>query len=119
MREQQIHRLVISALHCSGVCVIHVPMGGKRTQNSGRVMRSLGAPRGFPDLVILDPPPALPDKVGTALELKTVGGRLAPEQKVWMHRLKERGWHVGVTYGDEQAFAFLTEAGYLPATPSH
>jgi hypothetical protein len=121
MTEEQIHRLVTSTLRHLRVCFIHVPMGGKRAANSGRAMRAMGAPKGFPDILILDPPPALLNSAGTracvgaALELKTAKGRVSPQQQAWLDRLKERGWHVGVARGDEQALAFLRECGYLSA----
>jgi hypothetical protein len=62
-----------------------------------------------PDLVI-SPPKG--NRVTTALEMKSPGGTVSPEQKAWLDELERWGWRVLVAYGHEQAISRLMEAGY-------
>ena len=125
----------------------HSPNEGKRGKtasggHSGSAMRARGTTRGFPDLVIYDPPPigwkahrvqflwepgSLSKPPGCVIELKqekeaghtfaTFERRLAssavsPDQRVWLKRFQSLGWAVGVCYGLADAWAFCQAMGY-------
>jgi len=92
-----------------------VPNGGKRSRTEGAKLKAEGVSRGVPDILIFDAPSSeeLAGKVGTALEMKRKkGGRLSAEQKVWLKELEDRGWHVIVGRGAEDAIEQLQQAGY-------
>jgi hypothetical protein len=97
----------------------------------------MGASKGFPDLLILDPPPVFIcddggpcgidlgacvdcandgrwERPGVALELKRVvrNARPSPEQVEHLERLAARGWLVTVQWGCEAALEYLRGKGY-------
>lgn len=91
----------------------HPPNGGDRNQIVGRKLKLQGVKRGVPDVMIVDPPPASPENVGTAIELKRLkGGRLTKDQKRWLEILKSRGWVVAVCRGADEAVKLLEKLGY-------
>lgn len=91
----------------------HPPNGGHRNVIVASKLKAQGVKRGVPDVMIVDPPPAYPDNVGTAIELKRrKGGTLTKEQKEWLAILDARGWAVAVCRGATEAIEFLKELGY-------
>ena len=91
----------------------HVPNEGKHKVQYRVKQKRLGVKAGVPDLLIFDPPPACPDNVGVAIELKRrKGGRVTPEQTDWLNDLKDRGWAVAVCQGATEAIEFLESLGY-------
>jgi hypothetical protein len=78
----------------------------------------MGMQRGFPDLLIMDVPPSLPDKKGAAIEMKTrsPGAKVSPDQEKWLARLEARGWVCRVCWGADEAIAWLQSLGYGRAT---
>jgi len=48
------------------------------------------------------------------VELKEVGGRLSPKQRIQIGRMKERGQDVSVLIGNEQVKNFLDEIARIP-----
>jgi len=113
--ELQEQIAITRSLKRSGICFAAVPNGGKRDRREAISLRSSGVQRGVPDLLIFDPPPALPGKVGTALEMKREGGRMSnvtKEQVVWLDRLEARGWVSLVGFGADDATHKLQALGY-------
>lgn len=91
----------------------HTPNGGDRNVVVASKLKAQGVKRGVPDVIIVDPPPLYPNKVGTAIELKRLkGGRLTKDQKRWLEILKSRGWVVAVCKGADEAIEFLESLGY-------
>lgn len=92
--------------------------------------KASGMVAGEPDIRIYDPPPALPDRVGTMLEMKVPSK--APKtdaagpysgcevhQKARLRELAARGWHCIVGYGADDALRKLAAAGYpIPRLPA-
>lgn len=91
----------------------HVPNGGYRHVRTAAKLKAAGVKPGVPDLLIFDRPPARPDAVGVALEMKRVGIKQAsPSQKVWLAAMQERGWLCAVQPGAAAAIGWLTELGF-------
>ena len=91
----------------------HVPNEGKHKVQYRAKQKRLGVKPGIPDLLIFDRPPACPDNVGAAIELKRrKGGTVSSEQTAWLTILQERGWAVAVCKGATEAIEFLESLGY-------
>lgn len=92
--------------------------------------KASGMVAGEPDIRIYDPPPALPDRVGTMLEMKVPSkapktdragpySGCEPHQKHRLRELDARGWHCVVGYGADDALRKLKAAGYpIPTLPA-
>lgn len=81
--------------------LFHIPNGGKRGKAEAARFRAEGVKAGIPDLML---PVARGGKHGLFLELKRkAGGRVRPEQKDWMDKLKEQGYEAQVCRGWEGA----------------
>ncbi len=87
-----------------------------------------GLVAGCPDLLIFDPPPNHPGRVGCALEMKTEALRPKTDragrwsgakvhQKIWLDDLDARGWLCFVGYGAQDAIEKLASAGYPVKVP--
>jgi len=73
----------------------------------------MGVKAGVPDIIIIDPPPAFRDCVGTVIELKRgKGGKLSEEQAAWLLKFAGRHWLTAVCFGVDQAIEKLEKAGY-------
>lgn len=68
-----------------------------RQQLNGYTMKLVPAEKGAPDRLVL-----LPGGRVILLELKAVGGALAPAQRYWHDRASDLGTHVPVLVGREQ-----------------
>lgn len=78
-----------------------------------RKARAAGMESGCPDITIYTPPPARPDRRGTAIELKRKrGGRTSDEQDRWLSELAGIGWEAHVAHGADDAIRILTWLGY-------
>ena len=107
--------VVVGQLRQAGVLVCAIPIAGRRGKVAGAKLVREGMSKGAPDLLIFDAPPALDGKVGTALEMKREGATkstVRPEQRRWLEKLSERGWHTLVGYGAKDALKKLKDAGY-------
>ena len=112
--------VVVRKLKSAKILFCSVPNGGKRQRLDAIKLRAEGVRRGVPDLLIFDPPPACPDNVGTALEMKREGSdssALSRFQVKWIAHLEERGWLVLVGYGARDALTKLRDAGYAVKPP--
>lgn len=111
--EEDEQRALVKWLILNNILFAHVPNGGHRNPVTGRKLKELGTSKGFPDIVIFDRPPAKPEAAGTVIELKRQrGGRVTPEQQVWLEALSSRGWVVSVCRGFAEAVRFLESLGY-------
>jgi hypothetical protein len=128
--EIEIHRRVVAHLRRAGVTFFHVPNEGKRGPRARSQLHGLGVMPGIPDLVIVDPPPALAVACqyttpsgeslpmvrvvcGAVLELKSDTGRASPEQREWLAKFAELGWATACTKGLDEALAQLRAWGYI------
>lgn len=77
-----------------------IPNGGWRSPRTGARLKAEGVQPGVPDLCL---PVARGPYHGLFIEMKTLKGKLSPEQKVWHAALREQGYRVEVCYGWEPA----------------
>ena len=111
--EEDEQKTLVEWLMRHGIRFCHVPNGGYRTKREGAKFKRLGVQKGMVDILIFDPPPAYPDNVGAAIELKRrKGGRVTAEQSAWLNDLKDRGWAVAVCQGAMEAIRVLQELGF-------
>lgn len=105
---------VVNWLRFKKILFFHPANGQIRSPRTGAALKRLGVVRGTPDLWIVDPPPAMPGKVGTVIEMKppTGGNSGTPEQKAWLVALKDRGWVTAVCKGSDAAISLLESLGY-------
>lgn len=81
--------------------LFHIPNGGSRSKSEAGRFKAEGVKAGVPDLLL---PVARGDKHGLFIELKRqAGGRVRPEQKVWLEKLREQGYEAVVCRGWEGA----------------
>ena len=101
-----------------GVLWMHCPNEAKRSPRLGAKLKRCGLKPGVPDVLIFTAPPRRPEMVGTALELKRMGGsnKATPEQERWLKDLAELDWISGVKHGHVEAIEWLTELGYQKGT---
>lgn len=111
--EEAEHMALVQWLELHAIRYTHVPNEGLHKVQYRVKQKRLGVKPGVPDILIFDPPPACPENVGTAIELKRrKGGRVTPEQSAWLCVLKDRGWAVAVCQGAMEAIEFLESLGY-------
>ena len=111
--EEHEHLALVQWLEMHNIRYTHVPNEGSHKVQYRVKQKRLRVKPGVPDFLIFDKPPAYPDNVGTAIELKRrKGGRVTPEQSAWLCILRERGWAVAVCQGAMEAIDFLVTLGY-------
>lgn len=116
LTEDVEQKIVVIALERFGILFTHVPNGGNRGRTEAARLKGQGVKAGVPDLLIFDPPPAYPDKVGMALEMKRVKGSVtSPDQKAWIEELTARNWIAVICKGSGEALDELQRAGYFKA----
>jgi len=111
--EQDIHRAVLQHLDIRGTpgtFYWHTPSGayyGRRGHIQGRIMRSLGARAGIPDLLLL--------RAGTlyALELKAGRNKPTEAQADTIVRMMAAGAVCGVASSLDEALVWLEQHGLL------
>lgn len=123
--ETREHVRLVAVLVEAGLVFQHSPNGERRTREGAGRLRRMGTSPGFPDLIVLTPPPARPGCPGVALELKAperrparpVSPPWAPScfsaaQRDWLERLESLGWVSLVAYEAEEAVQQLAALGY-------
>ena len=90
----------------------HVPNEARRHGLEKLALHALGAVPGVADLIILDPPPNLPQCCGTALEMKSRKGKATSAQIAWLVEAHKRGWYAVICRGADEAIKVLEMAGY-------
>ena len=114
---------VVEILRASGTVFTSSLNGLRLTPRLRMRAKDEGMEPGEPDLCIYDPPPGLPGKVGTMLEMKVPGLKpktaramrwsgAQPHQRERMALLERLGWHCVVGYGAIDAIEKLQAAGY-------
>lgn len=109
-------RLQIAAaelLDTLGLRWMHVPNGGSRNKIEAVKLKRMGVKRGFPDIVIFTPPPALDNVKGVLIELKVKDNNLSLDQVEWMIELCAIGWYYDVAYSMQEVESVLRLCGYL------
>lgn len=76
-----------------------IPNGGARHIVTGRKLKAEGVCAGVPDLFLAHP---VDPFAGLFVEMKTAGGRVSPEQRVWLTDLSGAGYACAVAYGGNQ-----------------
>ena len=133
--EQREQEALVELLRLAGICHAAIPNETASRAEAGKA-KARGAQRGFPDLLIFDPPPGIdaspshpessqvvtssrlvvtPPAHGVAVEMKRADGRpsdVRPEQRDWLDRLDSRGWVALVAFGCEHAVEELRRLGY-------
>jgi hypothetical protein len=107
--------VVVSALRRAGILFFAVPNGHVRSKRQHVQARLEGVSAGVPDLIIVTPPPARPDLVATALEMKRGDAKpsdLRDTQTQWLARLAANRWAVAVGLGAADALEKLRALGY-------
>lgn len=80
--------------------------GGYRLRKTAGIMKAEGVKKGVPDLFL--PVPIRPYH-GLYIEVKAKGGRLTPEQKVYIKRLTERGYRVRIGWSLEELIDIIID----------
>lgn len=89
--EAQEQTELVEILQWRGLTPVHVPNGGKRSAVAGSISKKMGECPGFPDLMILERPPNMPEQ-RVFIELKRQkGGRVQDNQADWMYRIIKNG----------------------------
>lgn len=115
---ERAHQIVVAQyLDWLGVVWLHVPNEGIRSERQGAMMKKLGMKPGAPDILILTPPPALPGKVGAAIELKPTKeesphAKPSKSQNDWLVRLIEANYAVTWCRGSREALRQIQAWGY-------
>jgi len=111
--EEQEQRALAEWLDWHGIRWFHPANGGARTKAEAGVFRAIGVKPGVPDVIIVDPPPAVQGPCGVAIELKRrEGGRISDAQREWLARLRYRGWWAEVCAGADEAIELLERLGF-------
>lgn len=118
--EKNEQMAVAGWLDAIDVLWVHIPnerMVNHLKTTTARVayMQSLyrqGLKKGFPDVLIFDPPPLHQVYVGTAFELKRKGERPTDNQLDRLNELTGCGWKTGWFEGAESAIEWLKSLGY-------
>ena len=82
-----------------------VPNGGKRHPKTARALKAAGVSPGVPDLCFPHPREIFH---GLYVEMKRrVGGRVDPDQAIWIEFLKGQNYCVGVARGYDEAVQLI------------
>ena len=93
--------------HWPELALLHaIPNGGWRHPATGKKLKAEGLKRGVPDLCL---PVARHGYHGLYIEMKAKGRYPSKEQKWWLERLTEQGYHAVVCKGFAQAVDVITE----------
>lgn len=111
--EENEQLALVEWLRLHNIAFAHVPNEGMHKVQYRKKQKALGVQAGMPDLLIFDHPPANPDKIGVAIELKRrKGGQISARQKRWLKILSDRGWVAMVCNGAGEAIDALDVLGY-------
>jgi VRR-NUC domain len=84
--------------------VIAIPNAGLRSWKYGKRLKAEGLSAGFPDIFVFIPSRGY---MGLALEFKSKKGKLRPNQKEWLDRLKSAGYAALVVRSLDEAIQAL------------
>lgn len=107
LNEKAIHKTVMEYVRCHPYLkklILHFPNEGKRDPGYGKLLQAYGMRKGVYDLLIATPRHGY----GAAwIELKTVEGKLSPEQIEFGEDMKQQNYYVDVTYGLDKALEII------------
>lgn len=112
--EDQIHRAVAEWVVLNEPrwpelkLMFHCPNGAWKTRAQRGIFKAMLQRPGVPDLML---PIARGQKIGLAIELKSVRGQLSEHQQVFLMRLQTAGWLTVVCRSPEDAIGRI--AGYV------
>lgn len=86
--------------------LFHVPNEGKRSPIRGLEMRRMGMRAGIPDLFLSVPRGTYH---GMYIELKSLSGKLTPQQQKYLDRFNQEGYLAVCCYGWEEAAKSIEE----------
>lgn len=82
-------------------------VGGVRVAMHTAVrMKQAGYKKGIPDLLIFEPRNGY---TGLAVEVKTLKGRPSEHQKMWIQKLRDRGWKAEICKGLDKCIETIDE----------
>lgn len=99
MTEQDIQNSIRIALSNMGYVVFRANVGKIRTPE-GRYFDT-GLPKGFSDLL------AIKDGKAYFIEVKKPGGKIRPDQVVFINRMKDMGCVAGIVFSVEEAIKLV------------
>lgn len=73
--------------------MMHVPNGGARSAGEGGKLKAMGVRKGVPDILLHK---RIGDWTGLCVELKSMKGKISPEQNVWLDSFASEGYLVTV-----------------------
>ncbi len=80
--------------------MIHIPNGGYRNAREGASLKAQGVKAGFPDIVLFYP---YKEYHRLIIEMKKIGGKVAPKQTDWLYNLDKVGYCCNVCYSWTEA----------------
>lgn len=112
--EDQEQSAFVQWLRLKRILFTSIPNESKRSIVYGAKLKRLGMSKGAPDLIIFDRSADLEAKgyLGLAIEMKSMTGKMRPEQNAWLDSLEKAGWATTVCYGARQAVEFMESWGY-------
>lgn len=111
--EHEEQKLVVKFLSARGIVFFSVPNGVNKSIKQAMYFKAEGLKSGVPDLIIMSPPPAMPECVGVALEMKSGKGKYpSPQQREWLAIFHGRGFVPLIGHGAQDAISKLRELGY-------
>jgi hypothetical protein len=111
--ESDIQRAIFMHVRVRGApntFAFHVPNGGLRSRTEAAIFKGLGVTAGIPDIIVIRGGRVF------ALEVKSVTGRLSPEQTKVLALMRAAGCDTGIAYGLDDALAWLELRGLLRGT---
>ncbi len=84
--------------------LFHIPNGGYRNIATAKRLKAEGVKSGVPDLLL---PIARGGYHGLFLEVKTKGGVVSNNQKLWLNTLSEQGYLTSVAYSFDEAIGVI------------
>jgi hypothetical protein len=102
--EDEEQATVIEYCDIRDIPIVHIPNEGKRSEAYGSRMKRLGMRKGFPDLFV---PLPRHGYHGFFIEMKSEKGKLSPDQRLWLVRLKNAHYATAVCYGSADAIRLI------------
>ena len=112
--EEVIQAECMAELRKAGVLAFHPVNEGKRKRWYTAKLKRLGMLTGVADIIIMEPPPAMPEYPGAVLELKMPGNKPTPDQEAFLLKAHKRGWAVAWAVGMDASLGQLRTWGYIP-----
>ena len=112
--EEKEQTALVQWLTYKKIVFTSVPNESKRSVVYGAKLKRMGLQRGFPDLLIFTRSKILKESgyLGIAIEMKSLKGRIRPEQTEWLDTLSLEGWLTQICFGFNEAVDYLEKFGY-------